>query len=812
MRTWLIALWMTLLGSAAVQGQSQSFPDTFPVSFRYSDTLKNSVVMEPGTLPEDGAWLVPTQRAIVIKGAAPLTGFDITQLDEDGVYNISIGNFDSAQVAGLQGRLRDDENYDATKRAVNIPLTALNYDGDEVTIGRILLNWNTTQVTFEVTINNGTTSTSILTEVDYDIGADFYRERDDNAISTDDLTAAFTFGPAILPFSFELRTVYTVGTASTSLDERVVDVLSDVSLNGAIDSIAPQVAITTPAPNAKLSFATTDIVGTVSDKREIGTTSYPGSIQSVEVQVSNKFTPGTFVDVAVTGNGWILPNVTFEPGENTITVRATDGDGNATVVSHKVTYLTTGPLTVQAIAEGYPVGASGVAGVVNSANFSRGVKSIEAVIAGATGQNVRNTVESGQQFKVTAVPKPGSVFNGWTASVNGNQLFTAVEETLTFETLPNLVLEASFVPNPFPPVFGAYHGLISGDNPAERGTFAISISNTGAFTGKVQIGALTLPLKGKVLGSGYWQKKIVKGGKEYTVEFELKLGAGDDRLLEGTVTGGGLSAEIAADLKTWRKAKKNDAGNLATAYAGTYTAHIRRPQFPVGDPPDGIGYAQISVSPLGVVKLLGKLGDGTPVKASTTLVQRNSGPVFFPLYIGLDKKRASFSGEILFAATANSDLAGTCTWQKPPTAKVEPQAFHEECVLTGARYTVPIAPSPVMLVAANGTGRINLYLPPYDIPVNPPASVVNVQGDAQLSGATQTVLPTSAGLQALALKMKFAAKTGLFTGSYKDPDLNRTITFSGIANQKANGGAGFAGGVVVRGNQAGSISFGPATP
>jgi hypothetical protein len=62
---------------------------------------------------------------------------------------------------------------------------------------------------------------------------------------------------------------------------------------------------------------------------------------------------------------------------------------------------------------------------------------------------------------------------------------------------------------------------------------------------------------------------------------------------------------------------------------------------------------------------------------------------------------------------------------------------------------------------------------------------------------------------ALSFRMKINAGTGLFSGTFKDPQLNRTVPLAGAVVQKANGGSGVAGGVFARGNRAGSIYFGP---
>jgi hypothetical protein len=59
--------------------------------------------------------------------------------------------------------------------------------------------------------------------------------------------------------------------------------------------------------------------------------------------------------------------------------------------------------------------------------------------------------------------------------------------------------------------------------------------------------------------------------------------------------------------------------------------------------------------------------------------------------------------------------------------------------------------------------------------------------------------------------LQLKTSTGFFTGTFKDSSMGgKILKLGGIVSRKAHGGEGEAGGVFIRGNRAGAISFGPA--
>jgi hypothetical protein len=313
-----------------------------------------------------------------------------------------------------------------------------------------------------------------------------------------------------------------------------------------------------------------------------------------------------------------------------------------------------------------------------------------------------------------------------------------------------------------------------------------------------------------VLGSGRWEGVVKTRAGEFRVAFQMNVSGAGNRDLAGTVTGNSVSADISADLNNWRKPRRNVPGNLATEYAGTYTVLIAQP-LPAAPIPGGVGYGRVTINTVGGVTLVGKLGDGSPIAMGATLVKKVTGAVFFPLFFPLDKKQGNISGIVTYSVQPESDLTADLDWSEPATTKVEPQSFAGQVSLTGARYAAPTTGGFAILASASGEGKVEVTLPAYTVPVTPVGAPSKLTSTATLNPTTQVVAVDAPVLQAQAFKMKIAPKTGLFSGTFKDLQLDKTIPFTGALMQKANGGLGLGGGggVFVRGNKAGAVTLGP---
>ncbi len=811
----LLQFILSFVSLALVHGQTfLPFPTAFPPSFSFDETYRDEVISDPYS---SGDFITRPRSTLTITAVGSLAGFDVTDPDSLDIFSpfeITIGDFT------MSGTLGDDPDFDPLtpnhNRSVSIPILGYDDNGDEVTAGSMKIAWTSTQVTFTLTVSD-----SLLYNVDISsssvVAGDFYPGVNDPNINLDYLLAKMVFGP----FGMDIRTCYFIGTATSAPDPsaRVLDDLSDVHVFGEIDSVVPTVTISQPKSNAIVTTndVTSDgkynIVGTVSDTRSIFGQSLAGAVDTVEVQVGTLANPGLFVKATLDNAGnWILPNAQLDPGKNRVFVRATDIHGNSvTTPFREFTYTKQGTISVTCAATGYSAADNGkVVGTVSGAFFVTPGKKIKMIIGQAPFPDSRGGVTAGQIFTVKATPSPGSVFNGWVGKINNVTVLTAVTETLDFETKPDLILAANFVPDPFiTNLRGSYYGLVSGGSVSERGLFKFKLSKSGVFTGNVKIGAVSLPLKGKILGSGFWTATIKKkGGLTYTVTLNLTMSQAGDRQIIGTITSTGINSTFTADLSDWHKPKGADPGKVSNAYAGFYNV-LLPPALANTDAdfPTGIGFGRVNIGKLGSVKFVGKLGDGTPVTAGTKLAKRNSGAVVFPLFLALDKSHGNASGLVAYDKTQpSSDLTATLDWAEPLTIGTDPGSFTGQVALHGSLYVKPAAGTRIILQAAGGVGKLTLNAPAFTKPIKPTVT------DIALNFNTATLDPTKQSVGPLGMELvtlKFNTNTGLFTGSYKDAQLKKNLSIFGAASRKANSGAGEAGGVFTRGNRSGAVHFGP---
>ncbi len=821
MRNWIFSLCILLVFMARQSGAAP-FPNDTPMTFTYSETVRDEVYADPDSFdPQNPDYFTRERSTVVINASAPITGFDVATVDELTPYELTVQDFT---------RFGNFSDVDGTLGANSfvIPIMGIDENGDDHTAGSFRMTWSSTRVSFVVTVTDAD-----LYSVDSVSGPglssvaandpDFYPGINNPAISDETILGTIGFGP----FS-STRLVYTTGVA-TAVDDPSGHYLdgpvSRVDLVGSIDSVPPTLIVSHPVSNAVLT--TNDvgpngeytISGTVSDTRRVDGVTFPSNVSLVEVKLGMVAAPGSYVPAQLNMDGtWLLANAIIEAGKTFLSVRATDSDGNITTVVRNFTFTKKGNLSVTCAADGYPPSADGnIAGTVTGSffKFAPGKKLTMVVGNVAPPQDAQSGVESGQDFTVEAKPGPGSVFNGWIGTIKGVTVLNAVTAKLEFETKPDLVLTAHFTPDPFGSMItGTYNGLLSGANAARRGLIQLKLGKLGAFSGRAKIGAVTLIFKGKVLGSGTWFGTVKKGAVFYTVNLNFLVAATGDRLVTGAITGGGLNSLLTADLADWHKPKLGDPGKLADAYVGTYNVLLPAA---AGNTdvnfPAGIGFGRVKITKSGKVSFIGKLGDGTPVGCGATLAKRNTGAVLFPLYLGLDRKLGSVAGNVNYdSALANSDLAGTLEWAEPTSKAVDPHSFAGQIALHGSKYVPPAAGERVILQGTLGGGQIALTAPNYSKPVLPLTAPLSFTSAATLDTA-QSLGPVGAFEM---VQLKFNPKTGFFTGTYRDfilnegnPAVTRTIKFQGAASRKANGGAGEAGGVFIRGNRAGAIHFGP---
>ena len=198
--------------------------------------------------------------------------------------------------------------------------------------------------------------------------------------------------------------------------------------------------------------------------------------------------------------------------------------------------------------------------------------------------------------------------------------------------------------------------------------------------------------------------------------------------------------------------------------------------------PGGTGWATMTVSEGGAVKLAGKLGDGTAFSTGaliSTAEGVDSFTFYLPLYAkGKTATPGSIAGAITFQPGEESDCDGSLEWAKPaqPFSTFYPGGFHTEVTFEGARYTMPKSGSALRVV--NQLAMFEFSGGNFTSPVF----------DQLTISARNAVTETSSTTDRL--KLSINAKAGLLSGSFVPVPKGPANKISGVLYQKLNIGAG----------------------
>lgn len=314
---------------------------------------------------------------------------------------------------------------------------------------------------------------------------------------------------------------------------------------------------------------------------------------------------------------------------------------------------------------------------------------------------------------------------------------------------------------------GTYNGLFQdtkGVSPQSSGSFTITTTTTGKFTGKLQLGMTQYPMSGQFDGAGSATLNLTHAGQSsIDVVLQLDLYGGTDRIT-GTVgdTFGAWIAELTGVRAVF------DGKTALAPQAGRYTLLL--PGNPASTTqPGGDSYGTLTVDSAGRIRLTGLLADGTRIAQSAVLSKNGQWPFFIPLYAG----GGSVFGWITFDSSAAEDLGGKLTWTRPG--------------LLGAR-NYPVG----FVVPVSATGSVFNRPPPGQPILNFSAATATLVGGNLAMNITNGVTLSSNGASSRTNKFRlaFSSSAGTFQGSVLDPVSLKPVSFGGVALQKQNRGAG----------------------
>jgi uncharacterized repeat protein (TIGR02543 family) len=548
------------------------------------------------------------------------------------------------------------------------------------------------------------------------------------------------------------------------------------------DITKPTVTITTPANNSSLNDNTPVIITGIA-KDNI-------AVSKVEVSLDNGI---SFNEAVLTAPETGSTNYSFAmtpvTGLNAIQVRSIDFKGNiSTVIAASFTQLRT--LTVA------------VNGPANSGTATAG-------FAPTSSRQV------GKSYSITATPKTGFVFNGWTANDftgTGISIVAAELPVLTFTMQENLALTAKFIYNPFTTALvGTFNGLALPDLNTTPGVANVGLlsnlvlGTTGSFTGSLKIDGVSLSTPGFFDNNGVARfsvttrtktlllKRTGKPDIELALNLNMTPGSGK---LTGTVTqkiGAAVQAVSNTDAdrahySTTNKVPVNLAGITTKPYTLVFPSKIQTPAQGLNTYPKGDGYATMLVNVNGTVSITGKLADHTPITASAPLSQFKTWPIFAQLYT----LKGSIAGMAALTEADNvtEDVIGTnLQWFRPiQSVQWYPNGWPAGISVDvyGARYVVPpalpLASVFPLTTATDADGNATLALTggllnPLPLPYN-----INISSANLMTNAPVAASPT----------MLIDKATGKITGTFTHTDLTKPA-YQGVIIQKGSqqGGRGY---------------------
>jgi uncharacterized repeat protein (TIGR02543 family) len=258
-------------------------------------------------------------------------------------------------------------------------------------------------------------------------------------------------------------------------------------------------------------------------------------------------------------------------------------------------------------------------------------------------------LQQNRRYILTAVPAKGYVFADWTS----NGVVVATTTRYAFIVKSNEVVQANFVPNPFLPVVGVYHGLFYVSNdPTEdsSGSFVATVTSAGTYSANIHLGASSYSFSGAFSLAGAAFHSIARP-RLSPITVQLQLGSSGNPMT-GTVGDGTWTADLEADPAVYSNAHPApQIGRYTLLFPGSTNVSAQ---------PAGMGFGAATIKASGLVSFSGSLGDGTPFTSSSTM----SGQGQWPFYVSLYGGKGSILGWL--SITNNDDVGGEISWFKLP--------------------------------------------------------------------------------------------------------------------------------------------------
>ena len=519
--------------------------------------------------------------------------------------------------------------------------------------------------------------------------------------------------------------------------------------SGATDTVIPTIAVTSPAKKAifRSGLLSTNITvtGTAADKISLAFVLYRFG--------SGNFSPATTANGYTNWTASKTLTVTTNKVTTTFEAKSLDSYGNeSTLYATSYSFIASNAVTISVVQP---------AGTVNTT---------AAIASGSL-------LDIGSVYKLSALPDATCLFSNW-LSAN----FTNTNTKFSFYMTPSLSITANFVTNRFFAVAGSYYGLITNTavSHGNSGYISMKVSPKAGkptgVSGKISVDGNSFPYSGTFNLDGTIALKKGLPIKRKVAKPDLNMTL--TLLFDGTATGsvtptnGGWTSTFTMDRSSWSSTE-------ATAYTGLYTM-VLPGNATASLGPKGDGFATINIATNGVIKMAGKLGDGTAIKQKSVVSANGAWPLFAYMFKDVNKEyQGSIMGWVDVSPNPSRTLSGELNLTKQSAA--------------GGSY----------YAAGYTNGALNLVASSYDIPVAPDfvidltPSGTNTTGTATLSGGglvsdlTATLFLTQAPGNKTsfgspnpgAIKFTFKPKTGLIGGSFIHTATTLSTKIEGVVLQ-----------------------------
>ena len=261
----------------------------------------------------------------------------------------------------------------------------------------------------------------------------------------------------------------------------------------------------------------------------------------------------------------------------------------------------------------------------------------------------------GKTYTITAIPAADEVFVRWSGGV------TSILPKLTFVMVSNLVLEVTFTNNPYTDRKGNYTGLFyetTEVNVQSSGSFLVTPTERGTYTGKLKVGATTYSMSGSLdllqKGTNVIQRKGTNA-----LHVELDFGSIENQVV-GRVTDGSWEAPLSGDRAVF------NSKTAPCPFLGSYTIVIPG-QDNANDGPQGDSFGTVKVDGNGLATLAGTLADGTKFAAKTPIASSGQ----WPVHISALRHRRADQLDELHQPPGRMTSLGLLNWIKPVQTKAK---------------------------------------------------------------------------------------------------------------------------------------------